>query len=118
MGSTEVLHIHLTLVPYLKAAGELKTKPTQQSVAKLREIGLQPHLLICRTEHPLTPEARKKVGLFCNLPVECVIEQRDLEHTIYEVPLMLRHEQVDSLICEHLQLPKLPAQMQQWEEFV
>ena len=118
VGPAQVLHIHLTLVPYLKAAGELKTKPTQQSVAKLREIGLQPHLLICRTEHALTPEVRKKVGLFCNLPVECVIEQRDVEHTIYEVPLMLQQEQVDTLICDHLQLPKLPAQMQKWEQYV
>ena len=118
VGSTQVLHIHLTLVPYLKAAGELKTKPTQQSVAKLREIGLQPHLLICRTERPLTQEVRKKIGLFCNLSFECVIEQRDVEHTIYEVPLMLRNERVDDVICDHLQLSKSPSQIQKWEQFV
>jgi CTP synthase len=105
-------------VPFLKAAGELKTKPTQQSVAKLREIGLQPHLILCRTEHPLTSEIRKKIALFCNVSPECVMELRDVAHTIYEVPLMLRHEKMDELICQHLQLPPTQPQLQKWEQFV
>lgn len=118
VGSNNVLLIHLTLVPFLKAAGELKTKPTQQSVAKLREIGLQPHLILCRTEHPLTSEIRKKIALFCNVSPECVMEQRDVDHTIYEVPLMLHREKMDELICRHLQLPPTQPQLQKWEQFV
>ncbi|MEZ5405230.1 MAG: CTP synthase, partial [Verrucomicrobiia bacterium] len=118
VGAHNVLLIHLTLVPFLKAAGELKTKPTQQSVAKLREIGLQPQLLLCRTEHPLSLEIRKKIALFCNVSPECVMEQRDVDHTIYEAPLMLHREKMDELICKHLQLPETTPQLQPWEQFV
>jgi CTP synthase len=84
--------MHVTYVPFIKAAGELKTKPTQQSVAKLREIGITPHLIVCRCEKPLDKELRQKISLFCNVPVEAVIEEKDVDHSIYEVPLMLQRE--------------------------
>ena len=80
----------MTLLPSLRAAGELKTKPTQQSVAKLREIGIQPDILICRTEQPITEEIREKLSLFCSVPKEAVIEEMDVAHSIYELPHMLK----------------------------
>ena len=92
--------IHVTYVPFIKAAGELKTKPTQQSVAKLREIGIAPHILVCRCEHPLDKELRQKISLFCNVPYEAVIEEKDVDHSIYEVPLMLQRERMDDLVCQ------------------
>ncbi|MEY4941217.1 MAG: hypothetical protein RIQ93_2952, partial [Verrucomicrobiota bacterium] len=97
VGPKDVLFIHVTLVPFLKAAGELKTKPTQQSVAKLREIGIQPHVLVCRTDHPLDNDLRDKISMFCNVPVKAVIECRDVEHSIYELPLALQKEGMDQL---------------------
>ncbi|MCS7336911.1 MAG: CTP synthase [Verrucomicrobiae bacterium] len=118
VGSTNAIFVHVTLVPFIKAAGELKTKPTQQSVAKLREIGITPHILICRTERPLDRDARQKISLFCNVPFEAVIEERDVEHTIYEVPLMLQREGVDELICRLLRLETPPANMRHWEEII
>ena len=84
--------MHVTYVPFIKAAGELKTKPTQQSVAKLREIGIAPHILVCRCEQPLDKELRQKISMFCNVPFEAVIEEKDVDHSIYEVPLMLQRE--------------------------
>jgi CTP synthase len=101
----ECLFIHLTLLPYLKASGEMKTKPTQQSVGRLREIGVQPHILICRTEKPLTEEMREKISLFCNVPKRCVIEERDVDFSIYEVPVNLEQQNLDTLIAEKLRLP-------------
>ena len=89
VGKRNCLYIHLTLVPYLKAAGELKTKPTQHSVGQLREIGIQPDILICRTERPMAREDREKIALFCNVPIQAVIEERDKDFSIYEVPLSL-----------------------------
>src|SRR5947209_14262619 len=97
VGPQNVLNIHVTLLPFIKAAGELKTKPTQQSVAKLREIGLAPHVLVCRSEFPLDKEVRQKISLFCNVPFEGVIEEKDVDHSIYEVPLMLQREHMDEL---------------------
>ena len=88
----DVLFLHCTLLPYLKAAGELKTKPSQQSVAKLREIGIQPDILVCRTEVPMTTEMRQKLSLFCNVPVKAVIEECDVETSIYELPLSLKQK--------------------------
>src|SRR5437870_8793400 len=88
-GKQNCLYIHLTLIPYLKAAGELKTKPTQHSVGALRQIGIQPDLLICRTEHPISAEDKEKIALFCNVDRKAVIEERDREYSIYEVPLSL-----------------------------
>lgn len=101
----ECLFIHLTLLPFLKASGEMKTKPTQQSVGKLREIGIQPHVLICRTEKPLTEEMREKISLFCNVPKKYVIEERDVEFSIYEVPVNLQKEGLDVLVADKLRLP-------------
>ena len=97
--------MHLTLLPYLKASGEMKTKPTQQSVGKLREIGVQPHILICRTEKPITEEMREKISLFCNVPKKCVVEERDVDFSIYEVPVNLQREGLDALIADKLRLP-------------
>ena len=94
-GHNNVVFVHVTYVPFIKAAGELKTKPTQQSVAKLREIGITPHLIVCRCEKPLEKELRQKISMFCNVPVEAVIEEQDVEHSIYEVPLMLQRERAD-----------------------
>src|SRR4030088_3314298 len=87
VGPKECAFIHVTLVPYVAAAGELKTKPTQQSVAKLREIGIQPDVLVCRTERPLDPDMRAKLSMFCNVRPSAVIECRDVAHSIYELPL-------------------------------
>jgi CTP synthase len=105
IGKENILFIHMTLLPYLKAAGELKTKPSQQSVAKLREIGIQPDILICRTEVPMDMDTRKKLSLFCNVSVDAVIEEQDVAFSIYELPMLLRRESLDTLVLERLQLP-------------
>ena len=118
VGMDNTLFIHVTLVPYIKAAGELKSKPTQQSVAKLREIGIQPHVLICRTEHDIDRELRSKLSMFCNVSPEAVIEEKDVAHTIYEVPLMLQREKLDELALKHLKLDLPPADMTAWRGFV
>ncbi len=117
-GHGNVLVMHVTLVPYIKAAGELKTKPTQQSVAKLREIGLQPQVLICRTENPLDLDVRQKLSLYCNVPVEAVIEAGDVEHTIYESPLNLQAEGLDDYVCRILNLTTPEPDMSDWKKFV
>jgi CTP synthase len=117
-GAHNVIFIHVTYVPFIKAAGELKTKPTQQSVAKLREIGIAPHILICRCEQPLNKELRQKISLFCNVPYEAVIEEKDVDHSIYEVPLMLQRERLDDLVCQHLHLEAGPANMSHWQEII
>src|SRR5213595_1715925 len=111
VGPNNVVFMDVTYVPFIKAAGELKTKPTQQSVAKLREIGLQPQVLICRSENPLDQEVRQKISLFCNVPYEGVIEEKDVDHSIYEVPLMLQRERLDDLVCKLLHLDTAPADM-------
>jgi len=118
VGPKEALFIHVTLVPYLSAAGELKTKPTQQSVAKLREIGIQPQILVCRCDHPLGEELREKLSLFCNVPTKAVIEERNVESSIYEVPLMLQKEGMDDLVIELLGLkaPRNPKNI--WVEIL
>jgi CTP synthase len=117
-GPHDVIFIHVTLVPYLNAAGELKTKPTQQSVAKLREIGIQPHVLVCRCDHPLDHDLREKLSLFCNVPVKAVIECRDVAHSIYELPLALQKEGMDRLVLDLFGL-KLPAPKKNiWNEIV
>ena len=118
VGQNNVLFIHVTLIPYLRAAGELKTKPSQQSVAKLREIGISPDMLICRCEHPLGHELRQKLSLFCNVPTEAVIEERDVEHSIYEVPLMLEKEKVASWVIDRLNLQATPPSDDTWEAVV
>jgi len=118
VGAQNVVNVHVTLVPYIKAAGELKTKPTQQSVSKLREIGLQPQVLLCRTEHPLDPELRQKLSMFCNVSARGVIEARDVKHTIYEMPLMLNEEGLDDLVCELLHVEAPPPNLANWRKFV
>jgi CTP synthase len=94
LGPRDAMNIHVTLVPYLASAGELKTKPTQHSVRTLREIGIQPDMLVCRSEHPISLDIKQKISLFCNLPVQSVIACLDCE-SIYEVPLMLHDEEAD-----------------------
>ena len=116
VGYSNALFIHVTLVPFLKAAGELKTKPTQQSVAKLREIGITPHILVCRSDRPISKELRQKISLFCNVPYEAVIEEKDVDHSIYEVPLMLQREGMDELVCHSLHLDTPPADMTHWQD--
>ncbi len=118
VGSENAILIHVTLLPFIKAAGELKTKPTQQSVAKLREIGLQPQVLLCRTEQPLDDEVREKLSLFCNLPLDAVIEARDVEHSIYEFPLMLQEEGLDEKVCRLFGIESQPAKMEEWRSVV
>src|SRR5690606_35784862 len=118
VGPRDVVFIHVTLVPFLKAAGELKTKPTQQSVAKLREIGIQPHVLVCRTDHPLDHDLRDKLSLVCNVPVKAVIECRDVERSIYELPLALQKEGMDHLVLELLGLKNEMPSENIWEEIV
>ena len=118
VGAQNVVNMHVTLVPYIKAAAELKTKPTQQSVAKLREIGLQPQVLICRTEKPLDREVRQKLSMFCSVSEKAVIEARDVEHTVYEYPLMLRAEGLDQLVCDLLHLTTPEPDLTDWRKFV
>jgi CTP synthase len=118
VGYNNAIFMHVTYVPFIKAAGELKTKPTQQSVAKLREIGLAPHVLICRCERPLDKELRQKISLFCNVPVEAVIEEKDVDHSIYEVPLMLQRERLDDLVCRLLHLTTPAPNMTHWQEII
>jgi len=119
-GRDNVLFIHLTLIPFIRAAQEIKTKPTQQSVGKLREIGIQPDVLICRTEKPLSREIREKISLFCNVPVDNVIEEQDLvNRSIYELPLVLAEQGVDDLIVRGLGLvsPHEP-ELDEWRRMV
>jgi CTP synthase len=118
VGTQNVLNMHVTLVPYIKAAHELKTKPTQQSVAKLREIGLQPQVLICRTERRLDIDLRRKLSMFCSVAEKAVIEERDVEHTIYEVPLTLHAEGLDQLVCDLLELKTREPDLADWKNFV
>jgi len=118
VGPQNVVNMHVTLVPYIKAAHELKTKPTQQSVAKLREIGLQPQVLICRTEKPLDRDLRRKLSMFCSVSENAVVEERDVEHTIYEVPLTLHAEGLDQLVCDLLHLETPEPDLADWRKFV
>jgi CTP synthase len=117
-GPKDCVFIHVTLIPFLKAAGELKTKPTQQSVAKLREIGIQPHILCCRCDHPMTPEMREKLSMFCNVPAKAVIEELDVENSIYELPLMLQKEGLDTLVINQLGLKARANPKNIWAEVV
>ncbi len=118
VGRNNTLYIHLTLVPYIAAAGEIKTKPTQQSVAKLREIGIEPDMVMTRSDRPLTGEAKKKISLFCSVPDEFVIEQQDMANTVYEVPIMLRKQKVDEKIFKLLGIKHSVADMSEWEKYV
>jgi CTP synthase len=117
VGRNNVLFIHLTLLPYIAASKELKTKPTQHSVHELMQIGIQPDILICRTEHPLTEEIRRKISLFCNVEFGCVIENRDVP-TIYEVPLLLNEQGLDKSVCKHLGLETKEPDLRPWQGMV
>jgi len=117
-GRENVMFIHLTLLPYLTASGEVKTKPTQHSVGKLREIGILPDILVCRTEKEMEEDHRRKIALFCNVPVDAVIEERDVDHSIYEVPMVLREQKLDSQILSHLQLPEGSGDLAEWKTMV
>jgi CTP synthase len=118
VGKQNCLYLHLTFVPYLKAARELKTKPTQHSVGQLRQIGIQPDILICRTEQPISLEDRQKIALFCNVPLEAVIEERDKDFSIYEVPLSLVDNGLDRIIVNRLQLECGEPDLRAWRELL
>ena len=116
-GAANVLFAHLTLVPYIQTAGELKTKPTQHSVKELREIGIQPDILVCRTDRPLDKEIRAKIGLFCNLPGDCVFSARDAE-SIYDVPLLFAEEGMDDKVVEKLGIWTGRPDLSKWKAMV
>ncbi|WP_069650536.1 CTP synthase [Caloranaerobacter ferrireducens] len=117
VGRENVMYIHVTLVPYLAKAGELKTKPTQHSVKELRSIGIQPDVIVCRTEKPLTQEIKQKIGLFCNLDHNNVVQNLDAE-TLYEVPLMLEKEGLPQMVIKHLGLECSEPDLTEWKEIV
>jgi len=118
LGANNALVIHLTLIPYLNAAKELKTKPTQHSVKELLSYGIQPDILVCRTEHPLPMEIRKKLALFCNVNLNSVIEAIDAE-TIYDVPLLMRKEKLDERVLSKLKMvTKQEPELEQWKTFL
>jgi CTP synthase len=117
VGRTNAVFVHLTLVPYIGAAGELKTKPTQHSVRDLRAIGIQPDVLLCRTDRFIPKEIKKKIALFCNVPEEAVITAKDVE-TIYEVPLVLGKEGLDAILLKLLDLPYRDKSMDDWIQMV
>ncbi|TVP42927.1 MAG: CTP synthase [Mongoliibacter sp.] len=118
IGSNNSLVIHLTLIPYLAAAKELKTKPTQHSVKQLLEAGIQPDILVCRTEYHLPQEVKKKLALFCNVQLNCVIEAMDAE-TIYDVPLLMKKEKLDERVMAKLKLSsKSNTDLEQWKDFL
>ena len=117
-GRGNAIFIHLTLVPYIKAAGELKTKPSQQSVGILRNIGIMPDILVCRSEMPMQKEHLDKLALFCNVAADMVIEEQDVKHTIFEVPLELAKQQFDIKVLEQLELPPRTLDIEQWRKMV
>jgi CTP synthase len=117
VGRDNSLYVHLTLVPFIGAAGELKTKPTQHSVRDLRSIGIQPDILLCRTDRFLDPDIKRKIALFCDVSEEAVITAKDVS-SIYEVPLVLGAEGLDTIVLQYLHLPQTERRMQAWEELV
>ncbi len=117
MGAENCLYIHVTLVPYIRASGELKTKPTQHSVKELRSIGIQPDIIVCRSEAPLDDELKRKIGLFCNVQPDCVVQNLDAE-TLYEIPLLLHKEGLDDIVCRKLKLDCGEADIREWSELV
>ena len=117
LGRGNVLYVHCTLVPYIKAAGEVKTKPTQHSVKELRSIGIQPDIIVCRGECPLEQEVLDKISLFCDVPKEAVVDCPDAK-TIYEVPLILQKQGLDDYIALKLGLEAKPADLAEWRGMV
>ncbi|MEZ7956226.1 MAG: CTP synthase [Rubritalea sp.] len=118
VGRANVCFIHVTLLPYIAAAEEIKTKPTQQSVAKLREIGIQPDIIVCRTEHDLDEDNKAKIAMFCNVEKQNVVAFRDVDHTIYECPLDLRRDKLDRLVSDKLGLESATPDLEKWRLFV
>ncbi|HEL8864553.1 CTP synthase [Listeria monocytogenes] len=117
VGAENVLYIHTTLIPYIKAAGEMKTKPTQHSVKELRSLGIQPNIIVVRTEQPVSQEMKDKIALFCDIKASEVIESRD-EETLYNVPLSLQKQKMDDIVLEHLQLEAPQTEMTDWKNLV
>lgn len=117
VGRENVMYIHCTLVPYIKVAGEMKTKPTQHSVKELRSLGIQPNIIVVRTEMPMPQEMKDKIALFCDIDPKAVIESRDAD-TLYAVPLMLQEQKLDQIVCEHLRLNCREADMTEWKALV
>ncbi len=114
----DCINIHLTYVPYLKAAGEVKTKPTQHSVQALREIGIMPDIILCRCEEPLSQEIKSKISLFCSVPKDAVIDEKDVAHSIYEVPIEMHAQGLDQMICKMLHLKASSSELSQWEKLL
>ncbi|MFZ5968845.1 MAG: CTP synthase [Bacillota bacterium] len=117
IGRENVMYVHVTLVPFLGKAGEIKTKPTQHSVKELREIGIQPDVIVCRTEKPLSEEVKDKIGLFCNLDSKNVVQNMDAG-SLYEVPLMLEKEGLSQMVCDRLNLTCEPMDLSEWTDIV
>jgi CTP synthase len=117
VGRENACFIHLTLLPYMPAAGEIKTKPTQHSVKELREIGIQPDVLLCRADRPVPDEERRKIALFTNVPVEAVISAVDVD-SIYRIPAMLHAQRLDDIVCRKLGLAPPPANLSSWDELI
>lgn len=118
VGRENCLYIHLTLVPYIKVAGELKTKPTQHSVKELQSIGISPNIIVCRTERKLNNDLKEKISLFCNVEKRAVITALDVD-TVYEVPIRFKHELLDTIVLEKLKIkPKMEIDLSQWESMV
>ncbi|WP_295164265.1 CTP synthase [uncultured Buchnera sp.] len=117
IGRKNVIYIHLTLVPYIKTAGEIKTKPTQHSVKELLSIGIQPDILICRSQQTVPKNERKKIALFCNVPVNAVISLKDVD-SIYTIPKLLKDQKLDNYICEYFKLDVPEANLKEWEKVI
>ncbi len=117
VGEENCMYIHVTLMPYLRKVGELKTKPTQHSVKELRTIGIEPDIIVCRTEVDLTDDLKRKISLFCNVSPKNVVQNLDAD-TLYEVPIMLRKENLDTLVCQRLGLPDGSSAIPDWEKIV
>lgn len=115
VGADNVMYVHTTLIPYLKAAGEMKTKPTQHSVKELRGLGIQPNILVVRTEQPVSQNVKNKLAQFCDVEPEAVIESPDVD-TLYSIPLLLQKQGMDRIVCEHLKLDTPEADMTEWKE--
>ncbi len=117
VGVENCMYIHVTLLPYLSKVGELKTKPTQHSVKELRTIGIEPDIIVCRTEKEITADLKRKISLFCNVSPKAVVQNCDAD-SLYEIPLLLREEKLDDLVCDRLGLPTVPSEIPEWEQIV
>lgn len=117
LGRENVLYIHVTLIPYLRMASEVKTKPTQHSVAELRSIGISPHVIVCRTEVPLTQDVKRKIALFCDTDIDCVVEARDAD-VLYEVPLLMHEEGLDDIVLRYFKVDAPAPDLIEWTGMV